>query len=214
MAAPQVVPGAAFDALVELVQGLQLPPVEAFHVAEAAVPALEKIAHNYAYAHKKVLDCIASMRSGWSCLASASSFAPSRAVQQSSRGASLHAVPMSPDANLDVAALRSQIEHDNHVIAELQIQHENAKQRIEQLQQQVQELSAECQARIYNTNVFQAAKSGNLNLVKDHVTADASCVHKTDRGGYGSLSYARAAHVFHFAQPVFLQRVDCSDAFP
>jgi len=62
MAAPQVVPGAAFDALVELVQGLQLPPVEAFHVAEAAVPALEKIAHNYAYAHKKVLDCIASMR--------------------------------------------------------------------------------------------------------------------------------------------------------
>ena len=148
MAAPQVVPGAAFDALVELVQGLQLPPVEAFHVAEAAVPALEKIAHNYAYAHKKVLDCIASMRSGWSCLASASSFAPSRAVQQSSRGASLHAVPMSPDANLDVAALRSQIEHGNHAIAELQIQNENAKQRIEQLQQQLQELSAECQARI------------------------------------------------------------------
>ena len=146
--ASQVVPGAAFDALVELVHGLQLPPVEAFHVAEAVVPAIEQVIHKYADAHKTILDCIASMRSGWSCLASAASFAPSRAVQQSSRGASLPAAASSPDADVDVAALRSQIEHGNHAIAELQIQNENAKQRIEQLQQQLQELSAECQARI------------------------------------------------------------------
>ncbi len=146
--ASQVVPGAAFDTLVELVHGLQLPPVEAFHVAEAVVPLLEMVVNHYADAHKTVLHGIASMRSGWSCLASAASFAPSQAVQQSSRGASLPAAASSPDADLDVAALRSQIEHDNHVIAELQIQNENAKQQIELLQQQVQELSAECQARI------------------------------------------------------------------
>jgi hypothetical protein len=132
--ASQVVPGAAFDALVELVQGLQLPPVEAFHVDEAVVPAFEKIVHTYAEAHKTVLNSIASMRSGWSCLASAASFAPSPAVPQSSRGASLPAAAPSPDADPDVAALRSEIE--------------NAKQQIEQLQQQAQELSAECQARI------------------------------------------------------------------
>ena len=144
----KVVPGAAFDTLVELVHGLQLPPVEAFHVAEAVVPLLEMVVNHYADAHKTVLHGIASMRSGWSCLASAASFAPSRAVQQSSRGASLPAAASSPDADLDVAALRSQIEHGNDVIAELRIQNENAKQKIEQLQLQVQELSAECQARI------------------------------------------------------------------
>ena len=207
--ASQVVPGAAFDALVELVHGLQLPPVEAFHVAEAVVPAIEQVIHNYACAHKTVLDCIASMRSGWSCLASAASFAPSRAVQQSSRGASLPAAASSPDADVDVAALRSQIEHGNHAIAELQIQNENAKQRIEQLQQQVQELSAECQARIEGArneneklqlqvselqallsraaarivgkaNVFDAAESGDIELVKDHVMVNAGCVLEAD----------------------------------
>jgi hypothetical protein len=149
----QVVPGAAFDALVELVHGLQLPPVEAFHVAEAVVPALERVVHNYAEAHKKVLDCIASMRSGWTCLASAASFAPFQAVPQSSRGASLPAAAPSPDADLDVAALRSEIEHGNHVIAELRIQNENAKQQNERLQQQVQELSAECEARIESARI-------------------------------------------------------------
>ena len=201
--ASQVVPGAAFDALVELVHGLQLPPVEAFHVAEAVVPAIEQFIHKYADAHKTVLDCIASMRSCWSCLASAASFAPSRAVQQSSRGASLPAAASSPDADVDVAALRSQIEHGNHVIAELQIQNENAKQRIEQLQQQLQELSAECQARMYRqaaaaarivgkANVFTAAMNGDIELVKDHVMANASCVLQAN-SRYDCLCLCRSA---------------------
>jgi hypothetical protein len=267
--ASQVVPGAVFDALVELVQGLQLPPIEAFHVAEAVVPALEKVVHTYAEAHKRVLNSIASLRSVWSCLASAASFAPSRAVPQSSRGASLPAAAPSPDADLDIAALRSEIEHGNRVIAELQVQNENAKQQIEQLQQQVQELSAECQARIEiarnekeklqlqiselqallsrgasasepqgastiqprmdssadveaappsegkvadeasasdraaaaarivgKPDVINAAMNGNIELVKDHVVADAGCVLKADSDEYTALIWSsRRGHL-------------------
>jgi hypothetical protein len=294
--ASQVVPGAAFDALVELVQGLQLPPVEAYHVAEAVVPAFEKVVHTYAEAHKTVLNSIASMRSGWSCLASAASFAPSRAVPQSSRGSSLPVAAPSPDADLDVAALRSEIEHGNHVIAELQIQNENAKQQNERLQQHLQELSAECEARIESArneneklqlqvselqallsrgasasepdgalaiqlrmdsnadveaappsegkvaaqasaservrhgtmssfalcpnsrvlqaaaaarivgkpDVIEAAERGDFELVKDHVVADAGCVHKTNEE-YVCQLLARAAEAHDFSNRAILQ---------
>ena len=64
-------------------------------------------------------------------------------------------------------------------------------------------------------NVIEAAKSGNLELVKDHILADAGCVHKTDGSGtYGSLLRAGAApqHMFPVLfQFVILQHEDCAD---
>jgi hypothetical protein len=42
-------------------------------------------------------------------------------------------------------------------------------------------------------DVVQAAQSGNLELVKDHVSADAGCVHKTNGWKYDCLLRARAA---------------------
>ncbi len=41
--------------------------------------------------------------------------------------------------------------------------------------------------------VLNAIAQGNLELVKDHVSADAGCIHKTDGWKYDCLSRARAA---------------------
>jgi hypothetical protein len=50
-------------------------------------------------------------------------------------------------------------------------------------------LQAAAAARIADEpDIFEAAKWGNLDLVKDHVTAEPGCVHKTTKGGrYGTL---------------------------
>jgi hypothetical protein len=46
-------------------------------------------------------------------------------------------------------------------------------------------------------DVIEAAKSGNIELVKDHVVADAGCVHKAD-SGYVCQLLARAAAAHDF----------------
>jgi hypothetical protein len=48
-------------------------------------------------------------------------------------------------------------------------------------------------------DVIEAAKSGNTELVKDHVVADAGCVHKADNGYVCQLlARAAAAHAAPF----------------
>jgi hypothetical protein len=50
-------------------------------------------------------------------------------------------------------------------------------------------------------DVIHAAKSGNLQLVKDHVVVDAGCVHMAD-GGWDSMLHSRLKlHVL--LQPIF-----------
>ena len=45
-------------------------------------------------------------------------------------------------------------------------------------------LQAAAAARIADEpDIFEAAKWGDLDLVKDHVIAEPGCVHKTQRGG-------------------------------
>ena len=51
-------------------------------------------------------------------------------------------------------------------------------------------------------DVIHAAKSGNLQLVKDHVVVDAGCVHMTD-GGFDSLSRIHFSNCTRCSCPFF-----------
>jgi hypothetical protein len=58
---------------------------------------------------------------------------------------------------------------------------------------------AEAAARIAGKDgIFEAVYMGNFDLVKDHVLADAGCVHKTD-SAYVCLFRARAAAAHDFS---------------
>jgi hypothetical protein len=136
----------AFDALAELMQTIDLPPVEAFRATDALLPTYKKMVHSYTDAHKTILTLLASLRKGWSCLSSVATFNPSQAMPQPSRGSRFRAAS-SPNADLDVAALRSQIENGNQVIAQLRIQIENGALQNDELQKQMRELTVEHQAQ-------------------------------------------------------------------
>jgi hypothetical protein len=61
-------------------------------------------------------------------------------------------------------------------------------------------------------DVFEAAASGDLELVEDHVLADAGCIHKTDDRHDSFLrACASPAHVFHLVQPIISQWKYCAD---
>ena len=57
-------------------------------------------------------------------------------------------------------------------------------------------------AAALNSDVIEAAKSGDLELVKEHVLADAGCVHTTD-GGYDSLLCAHVSKRTCCSAPIF-----------
>ncbi len=58
----------AFDALVQHMRAIELPPSRAFHVTEADFPAFETPFQQYADQHSNIQNCIAVLRRAWACL--------------------------------------------------------------------------------------------------------------------------------------------------
>ena len=134
--ASRVIP--AFDALAQHMRAIELPPLHAFHVAEALFPAFNALFQLCADQHSRTQRDIAVLRRAWSCLASVGSFVPVQAEQESAGSAMLSAMSSlldaAPDAVDAAAAPHSQFENSEQQLAA-------------HLHKQMQDLTSEYEAR-------------------------------------------------------------------
>ena len=120
-----------------MMQSIELPPLDAFHVSETVLPVFKTLLQQYADQHSRTKKDIASRRSAWTCIFSVAPCTPPQAVLESSGSAMVPPALSLPDAAIDAvsdtASGNSELEH--------------SRQLVRQFQQQLQDLTTQFEAQ-------------------------------------------------------------------